>query len=91
MVTIQLQEGETIKIIGQNTTHLIVVNKNGDIYTRTDANRDNEFHSQVTPDVNAERTLEENKTKKPMVSPDNFHKSIEEDWDNDKPRHRNIN
>jgi len=29
-----------------------------------------EFNSQVTPYVNAERTLEENQVKKPMVSPD---------------------
>lgn len=49
MVTIELKKDESIKVIGQNRTYLIIVNKDGDIYNRTDADRD----SQETKSTNS--------------------------------------
>ena len=43
MINIELQIGESISITGQKSTHLIVANVDGEIFTRTDSNRDKVF------------------------------------------------
>lgn len=40
---VELEEGETIKVIGQNSTILILTNVEGSIYSRTDYKRENGF------------------------------------------------
>ena len=40
MRTIKLEKGEKIKIVGQKDTFLIVVNLDGDIFTRGDWDRE---------------------------------------------------
>ena len=39
MKEIELKKGETIKIIGQRSSCVVITNLDGDIYNRTDSNR----------------------------------------------------
>ena len=55
MITIELPKGETIKIIGQKSAHLIITNVDGEIFTRTDADRDSQDKGQRTMEAQPER------------------------------------
>ena len=42
METIKLKKGEKLKVVGQKDTFMIIINLDGEIVTRTDAERENE-------------------------------------------------
>jgi len=48
MKTIELEKGEKIKIIGQKEAFIILENVNGEIFNRTDWNRENEKNKKTS-------------------------------------------
>jgi hypothetical protein len=49
MNTIELQRGEQLKVIGQKSVYMILINVDGEIYSKTDSKREIEENNQSHP------------------------------------------